>query len=392
MFNWLDQLKESNPYLFTSFWAVISIIYMFGSGYVMAIIAQWVTKLKGETGRVQKRAFTGWLFASPWISGFLLFVLGPGLLSLYWSFTNIQVGVEAAPQWVGLKNYTDLLFNDRDFVTALINSFYVAIFGVPLTLAAALGMAMLLNQKLKAQNAFRVIFYVPVLLASSSAVLFTWRLMLNANNGIINSIWRTLTAGDWNPLNYLARLVIWIVEISSSLVMVLQTQSFAILTKTLTAGFPGPDRVPLWLGHYLWAKPAVIIIMMWSAGAMMLIYLSALNGVPPSLYEAAKVDGANGWERFWGITWPMIAPSTFYNLIIGTIGTLQIFEQAVTLVDNGGQNQTLYFMAYYLWRTTFRFNKVGYGAAMSWIMLGIVLVLTVIQFRLSRNWVYYEAS
>ena len=124
----------------------------------------------------------------------------------------------------------------------------------------------------------------------------------------------------------------------------------------------------------------------------MIIYLAALSGVPQSLYEAAKVDGANAWQRFRHITLPMIAPATFYNLIIGVIATLQIFEQSVTLVREGGQNQSLYFVAYYLWRATFRFNQIGYGAAMSWVLLVIVLVLTVIQFRMSNRWVYYEAE
>jgi multiple sugar transport system permease protein len=148
--------------------------------------------------------------------------------------------------------------------------------------------------------------------------------------------------------------------------------------------------MPLWHQSQLWSKPAIIFIGVWSCGAMMMIYLAALCSVPTHLYEAALVDGANGWQRFWRITFPMISPATFYNLVVGIIATLQIFEQSYVLTDNGGPAQSTYFVAYYLWRSTFRFNKIGYGAAMSWILLVLILVLTLIQFRLANRWVYYE--
>jgi multiple sugar transport system permease protein len=285
------------------------------------------------------------------------------------------------------------LFKDRNFITALFNSLYMTLVGVPAQLAAGLGMALLLNQKLRGQNAFRTIYYVPVLLATSTAVLFTWRLMLNANNGVINSILQAINVG---PIRYLIGSFIFLTELSSAAVMALQTRNLTIVEKIISLGFPRPERMPLWLGSdglaCLWNKPSVVLIMIWSAGAMMVIYLAALQGVPQSLYDAAKVDGANAWRRFRHITWPMIAPATFYNLVIGMIATLQIFEQSVTLVRDGGQNQSLYFVAYYLWRSTFRFNKVGYGAAMSWVLLLIILGLTFIQFRASGRWVYYQGE
>jgi multiple sugar transport system permease protein len=359
-------------------------------GLALAWLARLIVKLAGKSLLYQAKTFTGYLFASPWIVGFVIFVLGPTLLSLYWSFTNLRIGEPT--QWVGLENYANLI-TDRNFITSLFNSLYITVIGVPLQLASGLAMAMLLNQSLRGRNVFRTIYYLPVLMATSTAVLFTWRLMLNANNGVVNSILRALNVG---PGRILIGSFIFVTELSSAAIMALQTGNITIVEKILSMGFPGPERMPLWLGAdglaFLWNKPSVVLIMVWSAGAMMVIYLAALAGVPQSLYDAAKVDGANAWQRFRHVTWPMIAPATFYNLIIGMIATLQIFEASVSLVRDGGQNQSLYFVAYYLWRSTFRFNKVGYGAAMSWVLLLIILVLTLIQFRTSGRRVFYHGG
>lgn len=379
-----------NPKLFTLIWSLIAIVFMLVAGYTMAGSAKLITKFQGKGKDYQQQTFMGYLFASPWITGFLLFVLGPALLSLYWSFTDYRISEPVS--WVGFENYTEL-FADRRFITSLYNSLFMTLLGVPLQLAAGLGMAMLLNQKIRGQNIFRTIFYLPVLLATSTAVLFTWRLMLNPNNGVVNTFLRWLNGTFLQPI---VGFFIFIVELVGAALVSLQSGDTVLLNRIWEAGIPGAERVPLWLGSdglaFLWNKPSVIIIMMWSAGAMMIIYLAALSGVPQSLYEAAKVDGANAWQRFRHVTLPMIAPATFYNLIIGVIATLQIFEQSVTLVREGGQNQSLYFVAYYLWRATFRFNQIGYGAAMSWVLLIIVLILTIIQFRVSNDRVYYEAE
>jgi multiple sugar transport system permease protein len=379
-----------NPKIFTLVWSGVALAFMVTSGLALAAVAKVIVRWRGGGPMSQQQAFTGYLCASPWISGFLIFVLGPALLSLYWSFTNYRIGEPMV--WIGQQNYIDL-FQDRRFITSLYNSLYMTLFGVPLQLAAGLAMALLLNQKLRGQSVFRTIFYIPVLLATSTAVLFTWRLMLNSNNGVINTMLRAVNETPFQPI---VGAFIYLVEVSSAALVALQSGSTILLTRILSSGFPGPDRVPLWLSSeglgFLWNKPSVVIIMMWSAGAMMIIYLAALSGVPQTLYEAAKVDGATAWQRFRHITWPMIAPATFYNLIIGMIATLQIFEQSLTLVRDGGQNQSLYFVAYYLYRATFRFNQIGYGAAMSWVLLVIVLAATAVQFKLSNRWVYYEGK
>lgn len=379
-----------DPKLNTLVWSAGAIALMAVAGLIMAGGARQLVAWRGGNRMAQSNAFNGWFFASPWVTGFLIFVLGPALFSLYWSFTNYQIGDPI--EWVGAKNYTDL-FEDRNFITSLMNSLYMTVVGVPAQIFAGLGMAMLLNTQIRGQRIFRTIFYLPVLLASSTAVLFTWRLMLNPGGGVVNTILRWFNE---TPLRWAVGAFIWITELTGALFASLQSGNWTIFQRILSNGFPGAERVPLWLGAdglaFLWNKPSVVLIMMWSAGAMMLIYLAALNGVPRTLYEAATVDGASAWQRFRHITLPMITPATFYNLIIGMIATLQIFEPSVTLVRDGGQNQSLYFVAYYLWRTTFRFNEVGYGAAMSWVLLLIVLGLTAIQFRMSNRWVYYEGE
>jgi multiple sugar transport system permease protein len=379
---------SASPKLFTTLWAIGTVLFILIAGYLVAYIAKSIIRWRGGSQTLQDKTFLGYFFASPWLIGFLIFVLGPSILSFYWSFTNYRIG--SPVEWVGLKNYADLLQDNR-FITAMFNSLYMTLIGVPLQLAAGLGMAMLLHQKIRGRTAFRAIFYLPVLLASSTAVLFTWRLMLNPNNGVVNTIFRWFND---TPVYYLNASFIFLTEFTSALLVALQTRNLTIVERIISNGFPGPERVPLWLGSeglaFLWNKPSVVVIMMWSAGAMMLIYLAALSGVPQSLYEAAEVDGAGTWKKFRHITLPMIAPATFYNLVIGMIATLQIFEPAVTLVRDGGQNQSLYFAAYYLWRATFRFNEIGYGAAMSWVLLIIVLLMTFAQFKLANRWVYYE--
>jgi multiple sugar transport system permease protein len=372
-----------------------SLLWIFGTVLFIVVgsmgigqLARLVARASGQSSAVQARSFAGYAFAAPWIIGFALFVVGPAALSFYWSFTRYEL--PNAPIWVGLENYRRLLEDDA-FRVALFNSLYMTIFGVPTQLLVGLGAALLLNQALRGEKFFRMAFYLPVILASNAAMLLTWRLMLNPNNGVINSVIGWL--GDaFPPFNWLLRTFIFVVELSNAAFVGLQRGSFVLLQKTIESGFPGPDRLPLWHQSPLWSKAALIVILAWSAGMMMVVYLAALKGVPRPVYEAAEVDGASGWQRFRYITLPLITPASFYNLIVGIIATLQIFELSYILTRDGGPTQSTYFVAYYLWRATFRFNEVGYGAAMSWLLLLITLAITAVQFRLAQRWVYYEAK
>jgi multiple sugar transport system permease protein len=387
MVEFLAQLAESNPKLYTLVWAIATFLFIILSSLAFGALAKFIAKLRGKNQLYQDRTFAGYLFASPWIVGYLIFVVGPTLASLYWSGTRFRL--PDPPQWVGLANYAQLLTGDIKFRVSLLNSLYMTVIGLPLQLLTALVLAMLLYQRLRGERVFRMVYYLPVMLATSSAMLITWRLVLNPNNGMLNTIIRIL--GDAVPsLGWLTRGFVYVVELSSGLFVGLQRGSYTLFQGILERGFPGLDAVPLWMQSQLWSKPALVLIGAWSSGAMMMIYLAALHGIPPEIQEAARVDGANSWQRFRYVTFPLLSPATFYNIVVGIIATLQIFEQSYVLADNGGPAQSTYFVAYYLYRSTFRFNKIGYGAAMSWLLLVIILVLTLIQFRLANRWVYYD--
>jgi len=376
-----------NPKLYTFLWAVATVIFIILSSLAVASVAKLIARWRGKNQLYQSRTFAGYFFASPWIVGYIIFVIGPTLASLYWSFTRFKL--PEPPVWVGLQNYIQLLTTDDQFRVSILNSIYVTLFGLPLQLATALVLALLLYRRLPGEQVFRMIYYLPVMLAANSAMLITWRLVLNPNNGILNTLIR-MVESVFPFLVPVRQVVVWFTELTNAAFLGLKRGDFNLLQQTVARGLPGPDVMPLWHQSQLWSKPAIIFIGVWSCGAMMMIYLAALCSVPTHLYEAALVDGANGWQRFWRITFPMISPATFYNLVVGIIATLQIFEQSYVLTDNGGPAQSTYFVAYYLWRSTFRFNKIGYGAAMSWILLVLILVLTLIQFRLANRWVYYE--
>ncbi|MFQ6101886.1 MAG: carbohydrate ABC transporter permease [Anaerolineae bacterium] len=386
MLEFVSELAQSHPKVYTLIWSAATVVFIVLASLATGALARWIARLRGKNQMYQQRTFGGYLFASPWIVGYLIFVIGPTLFSLYWSFTRYRL--PEPPQWVGLENYIKLLTADGKFRVSLLNSLYMTVLGLPLQMVTALTVAMMLYQKLHGERIFRIIYYLPVMLATSSAMLITWRLVLNPNNGMLNAIIRGV--GDTlPPFEWLTRAVVHFVELSSAAFLGLQKGDYTLLRNIQERGFPAPGAVPLWHQNLLWSKPALILIGIWSSGAMMLIYLAALYGVPSELLEAARVDGANSWQRFRHIILPLISPATFYNLVVGVIATLQIFEQSYVLTTNGGPAQSTYFVAYYLWRSTFRFNKIGYGAAMSWILLAIVLALTLINFRLSERWVYY---
>jgi ABC-type sugar transport system permease subunit len=632
-------------------WSAGTVVFIILGSLTLAYAAQGATRMRGLTAGEQRKAFWGFLFASPWILGFVIFVLGPGLASLYYSFTDYRLGKPYS--WIGLENYRILIeglgAHGRRFTQAMYNSFYYALVGVPLQIVTALGMAMLLQRQVPGMKLFRLVFYLPVILAGGPAILLAWRYMLASNGGFINitlkSIAESFFLFDWlyrgfiyvteafngfyagiargdpvGPLVYTlpaflglaclltlvfgewtkekrerawrvaeiisailgvillsravvaqpvdpailyalglvgtvagaaharqgrwrqARLWMWgtLVLLAAALILGLETggelsssyllatllaaapftvflmvrnnhivldagaiflgllvflrlipgelddgqllvflkytllqsalehpadlaylqdfaasapsglwmyalvaavmgilafsqgwpqgtrrtlmlaalaffslQAFSSLLdgiryfnaydviaragggvnyhfstfRQVTSGFPAGDRVPLWLGSELWAKPSLVLITMWSSGAGMLIFLAALKGVPRVFYEAARVDGASSWQSFWSITLPMISPAMFYNVVIGTIAALQTFE-AVYIIQNTQTESSLASAAYFLFIRTFRQLEIGQGAAASWILAVIIVLLTVFQFRYSR-WVHY---
>ncbi len=378
-----------NPYLNVLVTAVLTLAFIVASSFGLGALARGVARLRGATPKQQANTFAGYLFAAPWIVGFLIFVVVPLGFSLYWSFTDYRVTANQPPQWLGFENYQNLLLKDDSFRASIVNTLYLTVIGLPLQMGFALLLAVLLNQKTKGERVFRMAFYLPVILGFNTAVLLCWRLMLNTGTGIINQMWRA--AASVPPIGYLLRALIYVQEIFSAFFLGINNGKFNLLTKVLEAGFPAANRVPLWVQSPMWSKMSVILLMIWGCGAMMLIFLAGLNNIPKELHEAAEVDGATGWQRFWKISFPLLTPYIFYNLVVGMINSLQIFEPIFVLYrDNQPLVPSAISMVYYLWQKSFSHFEIGYGSAISWVILVIILIVTVIQFRLQDRWVTYD--
>jgi multiple sugar transport system permease protein len=302
----------------------------------------------GGMSRMRWRSLrAGLLFISPWIVGFLVFTLYPMLASLYYSFTEFRI--RRPPEWVGLQNYVDL-FNDKLFWTSLSNTLYLVIIGVPLTLLCSFICALLLNQKVRGQSIYRVIYFLPSIVPTVASTLL-WLWILNPSSGILNNLLGAF-------------------------------------------GISGPN----WFRDPNWSKPALIMLMLWGMGGTVVIYLSGLQDVPTTLIEAAEIDGASWWRRLWHITIPMVSPITLFNLIIGVINTFQYFAQAYvfgTAVDTANSalgaplNSTLFYSVY-LFQNGFIYLKLGYASAMAWILFIIIMVCTLLLLRTSDRWTYYS--
>ena len=379
---------RDNPYLFTLLSAAATVVFIVFASAGLGGLARLIVRLARRSRREQEAAFAGYLFAAPWIVGFLIFVVLPMLASLYWSFTDFRIGRPIA--LVGLQNFARLIVEDRGFRGSLVNTLFLTIFGLPLQVGVALLLAVLLNQRTRGERVFRATFYLPVILGFNAAVLLCWRLILNAGNGIINQVLRAVSQA-LPVIGYLQRGAIYVVEIVNGFFLGLTNGNFTLMERALAEGLPAANRVPLWVQSPLWSKMSVILLIVWGCGSMMLIFLAGLTAIPRELEEAAEVDGATRWKRFWKITVPLLSPYIFYNLVVGMIATLQIFEPVYVLYrDNQPLAPSAYSLVFYLYQATFRFNEIGYGSAISWLILAIIAVVTFVQFRLQNRWVGYE--
>lgn len=286
-----------------------------------------------------KRALEGYLFASPWIIGFIVFTGGPIVASLVFSFCRYDVVTPA--EWVGISNYKYMLTEDYLFWKSLYNTGYYALFSIPLRIIAALVIALLLNQKLMGIRWFRTMYYVPAV-TSGVAVSLLWIWLFDPGLGLINIV--------------LGKIGI---------------------------------RGPLWLQSEVWSKPALILMSLWGVGTIWVIYLAGLQGIDKQLYEAVDIDRGNWWQKFWHITLPMLSPAIFFTLIIGIIRSFQVFTQAYVMTQGGPKNSTLFYV-YYLYLRGFRMLKMGSASSMAWILFILILVFTLIQFKFASKWVYYE--
>ncbi|MCY4526815.1 MAG: sugar ABC transporter permease [Anaerolineaceae bacterium] len=289
----------------------------------------------------QSEALTGILMASPWILGFIIFIAGPMLISLYLSFTRWDLFTE--PRWIGLRNYEQLFLRDAKFLLSLKVTTIYAFVSVPLQVSLGLVLANLLNQKIRLLGFFRTVYYLPSVIGGIAvAVMFRW--IFGTQFGLINSM-------------------------------------------LASVGIQGPS----WLGDPDLVLVSFILMSMWGAGASMLIYLGALQGIPSELYEAADVDGAGNLARFLRITVPMMTPVIFFNMIMGIITALQEFVLPFIMTRGGPANSST-FLVLYLYRNAFELFKMGYASAIAWIIFIYIMVLTVFIIRSSSMWVYYEGS
>lgn len=295
-----------------------------------------------------------WFFISPWVLGFILFTAGPIIASAYLSMTKYSPG--ATPIWVGFDNYATL-FGDRIFWKSLQVTSYYTLLAVPLGIFLALLLAVLLNQKVPFVGIFRTLYYLPALLSGSVAValLFSW--LLNPQFGIINFMIRFFVG----------------------------TQGI------LPLGIAGPR----WLQDPNWVIPSYTMLALWGFGGGMLIYLSALQGVPTHLYEAATIDGANRFQQFFNITIPMISPVILFTFITGMIGSFQVFTPAYVIAGGtqlGAPAYSSMFYVLYLFLNAFQRYRVGLASAQAWILFIIIMMLTMLMFWASRRYVYYESD
>jgi len=291
-----------------------------------------------KRGRSEARFF--WLFISPWLIGFVGFLLGPMIASIYLSLTEWDSFTPA--KFVGLDNYVHALTQDPIFWKALTNTFYYALVSVPLGLAVGVWLANLLNKKVRGRKLFRTMIYLPTLVPLvATAMVFK---MVLAPSG---------------PLNDLLGVL----------------------------GINGPD----WLLDPTWVKPALVVLSAWGAGGATVLLLSAMNSIPREFYEAAEIDGAGPIRQFWSITFPQITPIIFFNLIMGLIGAFQIFSQVYILTSGGPDNASM-TMVPLLFREAFSFYHFGYASAIAWLLFVVITGFTAIAFRTSRKWVFYETK
>lgn len=293
--------------------------------------------------RHRHRPGIAYLFLSPWVCGALLLTVGPMLASLYLSFTDYDLFT--SPEWVGLENYRRLVTDDARFLASVkVTAMYVLV-SVPLKLAAALAVALLLNRNRRGQGFYRSAFYAPSLLGTGVAIALVWRAMFT-DAGVVDSITGVF---GWD-----------------------------------TGG---------WINEPDYALYVLIILAVWQFGAPMVIFLAGLKQIPTELYDAAAVDGAGTWRTFRSVTLPMLSPIILFNLVLETIHAFQAFTPAfIVSGGRGGPSNSTLFYTLHLYERGFAQFRMGYAAAMAWLLLLVIALITALFFGTSRRWVFYSGE
>jgi multiple sugar transport system permease protein len=304
-----------------------------------------LSKPKKRVSGIRRREATwGIILAMPYLVGFVVWIAAPVIASLVFSFFQYDI---VSMTWIGLQNYVRAFTGDRLFYTAYSRTIYYAALSVPLGILTSLGLAWMLNQKMRGTHIFRSLFYAPSL-TPVTALALLWGWIFNAQFGVMNYVYNAIT------------------------------------------GLQGPN----W-GAPEWAMPVVIIAGTWAAagGSSMLIFLAALQGVPTEIYEAAEIDGAGAWRKFISVTLPFISPTIFFLTVLGIIAAVKSFDLIFNLANNvGGPAYSRYVMALHIYNSAFRYNEMGYASALSWIFMLVILGLTLVQFAFQRRWVFYAGE
>lgn len=291
-----------------------------------------MSRMKSEETR------SGLLFAAPWIIGFTLFLAWPLIASLYYSFTDFSV--LKPPIWIGLTNFQEL-FTDEVFWKTLANTLIFAALSIPVGTVFAILLALLLNTGVKGMALYRTVFFIPSIVQPVSLAML-WLFLFRGDGGVLNG-------------------ALSIIQVK------------------------GPD----WLNDPNWSKPALVMMGLWGVGNAVVIYLAGLQNVPQALYEAADLDGANPWTKTWNVTVPMISPVIQFNVVMGIIGSFQVFTIPYIMFSGGGPDRSAYFYSMYLFDNAFLYQRMGYASAMGWVMFIIIFLLTMLFLRMSESKVHY---
>ena len=332
---------------------------LWGPGHHGRHFAKYLTPRRCETSKVRdidlrmasiqsrlgtrtqlRRDLLGYMFIAPWLFGFIVFTAGPMVGLVYLAFTRYPI--LSAPTFNGLDNF-ERMVGDRFFFISLWNTGYFTFLGVPAQVIWALMLALLLNMRVYGVNVFRTLYYLPTIIPGVASV-FLWMYIFNPDYGLAN---------------YILSLV----------------------------GIPGQA----WLWDPELSKPSLIIMELWRVGTMMVVFLAGLQGVPQTLYDAAAIDGAGRLAQFRHVTLPMITPLIFFNLVVGIISSFQIFTAAYIATQGGPVHTTLFYVLF-LYRHAFENLRMGYASLLAWVLFFIILVFTMVQFRMARLWVFYEVE
>lgn len=289
----------------------------------------------------RREARAGILFVLPWLASLVLFTVYPLVTTTYLSFTDYTV--LQPPKWTGLSNYVTMFTDDPSFWLSVQNSAYYAFISVPVGLALSLALALLLNMRATGIGIYRTLFYLPSVVPPVASTL-VFVVLFEPVSGLINTLLRSV-------------------------------------------GMPGPA----WFADPNWSKPGLILLSLWGIGAYTLIFLAGLQDIPKALLEAAEIDGAGPWQKFWHVTVPLLSPVILFNLVIGVISSFQVFTQAMVIGGTTGRPlESMLMLMVAIYRNAFGYFKMGYASALAVVLLMVVFTLTLLIFRASRRWVFTE--